>query len=150
MTRPLHIASAVLGLMLIATFWLSTATVELFGTPAQIATAKTGVLYGMILLIPSMATAGITGARLGKGWRLPQVAVKQTRMKVIAANGILILVPSAFVLARLAQSGSFGTAFYALQALELLAGALNILLMGLNMRDGLALKRRRSGAREKA
>ena len=62
-------------------------------------------------------------------------------MPVIALNGILILVPSAFFLAARAGAGQFDTAFYAVQAVELLAGAVNIALMSLNMRDGFAMTR---------
>ena len=36
-------------------------------------------------------------------------------------------------------AGEFDTAFYAVQALELAAGATNIMLLGLNMRDGLKM-----------
>jgi hypothetical protein len=60
-------------------------------------------------------------------------------MPFIAANGLLVLVPCAIVLNRWAAAGSFDTAFYAVQAIELLAGALNLALMGLNARDGLRL-----------
>lgn len=60
-------------------------------------------------------------------------------MKIVAANGLLVLLPSAFVLASWANAGRFDGAFYALQGLELLAGAANITLLGLNMRDGLRL-----------
>lgn len=143
MKRTLHIAAASLGLVLITTFWLSTALVELLGSPAQIAAVKTAILYAMALLIPAMAVAGATGASLGKGWRLPQVAAKQRRMKIIAANGLLVLLPSAIALALWAQAGRFGTAFYVVQGIEMIAGATNIALMSLNMRDGLRLAKRR-------
>jgi hypothetical protein len=60
-------------------------------------------------------------------------------MKLAAVNGILVLLPSAFVLARMANAGQFDGGFYALQSLELVAGAVNIALLTLNMRDGLRL-----------
>lgn len=60
-------------------------------------------------------------------------------LKIVAANGLLVLLPSAFVLASWANARRFDGAFYALQALELLAGATNIILLVLNMRDGLRL-----------
>ena len=63
-------------------------------------------------------------------------------MPVIAFNGLLILVPSAFFLAYKAGSGDFDTSFYAVQALELVAGAVNLSLIGLNIRDGLRLSGR--------
>ncbi len=42
-----------------------------------------------------------------------------------------------------AGSRSFDTAFYAVQVIELLAGAINLTLMGLTIRDGRAMARRR-------
>jgi hypothetical protein len=61
-------------------------------------------------------------------------------MPLIAANGVLVLIPSALFLAFKARAGEFDTSFYAVQALELAAGAANIALLGLNMRDGLKMK----------
>ena len=147
MLTKLHAAAGTLGLLIIAGFWSATAVSELFGTPVQIAAAKTAILYGMAVLIPSLATAGITGARLGKGMKLPQVAAKTARMKIIAANGLLILLPSAVFLALRAQAGQFDGAFYAVQALELLAGATNVTLLSLNLRDGLRISARLRAAR---
>ena len=63
-------------------------------------------------------------------------------MPFIAANGVLILIPSALFLASKARAVEFDTAFYAVQALELAAGAANITLLGLNMRDGVRMKGR--------
>ncbi len=98
--------------------------------------------YGFILLIPALMLAGVSGMRLGGTWRSPVVATRKKRMPFIAMNGILILVPSALVLRHLAFNGNFGTGFCALQAVELVAGAVNIGLLGLNMRDGFRLRRR--------
>ncbi len=80
--------------------------------------------------------------------RGPLIAAKKKRMPFIAANGILILIPSALYLSFKAHAGAFDTGFYAVQALELIAGAVNIVLLGLNMRDGFRLtgKLRRSPA----
>jgi hypothetical protein len=41
-----------------------------------------------------------------------------------------------------AAAGRFDTTFYLLQGVELIAGAINIGLMGLNIRDGLRLSGR--------
>ena len=71
--------------------------------------------------------------------RGPLVETKKKRMPIIAANGILILIPSALFLSFKAQAGAFDTWFYAIQALELVAGAVNFTLLGLNMRDGLRM-----------
>lgn len=147
MLIKIHAAAGSLALLIIAGFWSATALSELFGGPDQIATVKTVILYGMALLIPAMATAGATGARLGRGMKLPQVAAKMQRMKIIAANGLGILLPSAVFLALRAQAGQFDTAFYAVQGLELMAGATNITLLALNLRDGRRLSDRLHAAR---
>lgn len=47
--------------------------------------------------------------------------------------------PCAIVLNRWAAAGSFDTAFYTVQAIELVAGAANLALMGLNAGDGLRM-----------
>ena len=62
------------------------------------------------------------------------------RMRIIAGNGILVLIPSALFLASKARAGEFDTSFYVVQVLELAAGAMNIALLGLNLRDGLRMK----------
>ncbi|MGE4327913.1 MAG: hypothetical protein AB7E21_17675 [Pseudodonghicola sp.] len=147
MIQKLHAAAGALALLMIAGFWGATALTELVGDAHRITTVKTGILYGMVVVIPAMATAGITGAGLGRGMRLPAVAVKLNRMKVIAGNGILILLPSAVFLALRAQAGQFDIGFVIVQTLELLAGAVNITLLGLNMRDGLRLAARRRRVR---
>ncbi len=142
MKVKIHAAAGTLALLTIVTFWSSTIISELFGTYAQIATLKMAVLWGMLVLIPAMATAGATGAALGKRMKLPQVAQKAGRMKIIAANGILILLPSAIFLAMRSASGQFDALFYTVQAVELLAGIVNITLLGRNMKDGLAIRAR--------
>ena len=147
----LHLAAAVAGLMLIAAFWTSTIIVELFADATAVATLKQAILWGMLALIPAMAAAGASGFRLGGSSKAPVITAKRRRMMPIAANGIVVLVPSAFFLAARAAAGDFDTAFYAVQAVELLAGAINISLMSLNMRDGLAMtSRRRRRAAETA
>lgn len=143
MKRTIHIVAGVTALLTISTFWTSTILSELFGSHDTIIVVKTSVLWGMLVLIPAMATAGATGNILGKGWRLPEVARKTKRMKIIAANGILILLPSAVFLAMRAQAGQFDMIFYTVQALELIAGATNITLLSLNMKDGMSLRARR-------
>lgn len=60
-------------------------------------------------------------------------------MRLIAANGILVLVLSALLLAWRSAAGDFGTGFVAVQAVELGAGATNIVLLWLNLRDRLRM-----------
>jgi hypothetical protein len=143
MTKILHPLAGALAMLTIATFWLSTVFSELFGSQAVITSVKTAIPWGLLLLVPALAAAGGSGFALARERRgAALVASKMKRMRIIAANGILILIPSALFLASKATAGEFDAAFYAVQALELVAGATNLALLGLNMRDGLKLTSR--------
>jgi hypothetical protein len=138
-----HIVAAIVAFLTIAAFWTSTALSEAFAGPETIAAVKAGILYGMTVLIPAMIVAGATGYRLGGKSAAPIVAAKRRRMPFIALNGLLVLVPCAIFLAGKAARMEFDAVFYAVQAVELVAGGVNIALMGLNMRDGFRLTRKR-------
>lgn len=142
MIKIIHPAAGTLALLTIATFWLSTALSELFAPQAAVAAVKMAIPWGFLLLIPALAVAGGSGFALAKGRRAGLIGAKLKRMPWIAANGILILIPSALFLASKAGAAEFDTGFYAVQVLELAAGAANIALLGLNMRDGLKMKGR--------
>ncbi len=139
MKTKIHATAGVIGFLTILTFWSSTVISELFTAHETIAVVKTLVLQGMPILIPAMIIAGASGMNLGQKRRDPLTAAKKKRMPFIAANGLLILVPAAIYLQSKAVSGSFDTLFYAVQAIELVAGATNLTLMGLNIRDGRAM-----------
>lgn len=145
-TRPtlvmLHAASSTLAFLTVLTFLTATVVVEIGGNPAAIALVKRAIVYGLAVLIPAMAVAGGTGSMLAGRSTAPLIRAKQRRMRIIGLNGLLVLVPCAVALHLLAQTGSFGVAFYAVQSLELVAGPVNLVLMGLNMRSGLRLSGR--------
>src|SRR5262245_33692813 len=126
MKAKIHAGAGAVALLLILSFWTATVVTELYRDPAAIAVAKIWILRGMVLLIPAMAIAGGSGFSLGKGWKTPVVERKRMRMKIAAANGLLILMPSAIFLAYRAEAGVFDAGFGVVQALELLAGATNI------------------------
>jgi hypothetical protein len=139
MTRILHPIAGAVALLTIALFWLATVVSELSGSTALVVAVKTSIPWGLLVLVPALAAAGATGAMRTGPRRTPLIAAKMRRMPIVAANGLLILVPSAFYLAFKASAGAFDTAFHAVQALELAAGAVNLLLLGRNMRDGLRM-----------
>lgn len=144
MTKIVHPLAGALALLTIATFWVSTAISELFGSQALITSVKTAIPWGLLLLVPALAATGGSGFALASGRRAKLIEGKMKRMKIIVANGILVLIPSALFLASRARASDFDAAFYAVQALELVAGAINIVLLSLNMRDGLKMKARLS------
>jgi len=140
MIKIVHPVAGGVALLTIATFWLSTVVSELSGSHVLITSVKTTIPWGFLLLIPALAVAGGTGIFMSKGSRAGLVGTKFKRMPFIGGNGILVLIPSALFLASKASAGEFDANFYLVQALELIAGAVNITLLGLNMRDGLKLK----------
>ncbi|NCP18952.1 MAG: hypothetical protein GW855_07325 [Erythrobacter sp.] len=142
MSKFIHPIAGTLATLLVASFWLSTVIVEAFGTHAQIAVVKLAIPWGFLLLVPALAATGGTGLIRARGHRGGIVERKLRRMPIIAANGVLVLIPSALFLAWKAGAGAFDTAFYAVQAVELVAGAANFTLLALNMRDGLRMTRR--------
>ncbi len=144
MKSKMHALLGSIALLCISTFWISTLVSELFLGQESVVAVKNGVLAAMWLLIPAMAATGGSGFALARGRRGSLLETKTRRMKLIAANGLLILLPSAFFLAKMANSGQFDTLFYTVQGLELLAGAFNVTLLALNMRDGLRLSGRLS------
>lgn len=142
MPRIIHPIAGLIAMLTIATFWVSTAISELFLSEAAIVAVKTAIPWGFLVLIPALAATGGTGFALAKGRRAGLVGTKIRRMPLIAANGVLVLIPAALFLAFKARGGDFDAAFYAVQALELVSGTTNITLLGLNMRDGLKMKGR--------
>lgn len=139
MIKRLHLTAAVIGLLTILVFWTSTVLAELSGSESLIVLVKQTIPWGFLILVPALATAGITGFSMAKGATNARIKAKKRRMPFIAGTGLLILIPAALYLDALATRGDIGSLFYAVQALELLAGATNITLMSLNLRDGLRL-----------
>lgn len=146
MLPKLHAAAGALAMLIIASFWTATVTTLIIGDKYVIAMTKLSIAWGLLALIPMLILAGFTGNRLGQRMRGPLIAAKQKRMKVIAFNGLVFLVPSALILLPLAMQGQGGAVYYLIQSVELFAGATNITLLGLNMRDGMRLGRRRISA----
>ncbi len=134
-----HAVFGSIALLCIFSFWTSTLISELFLAQAAIVTVKGAILQAMWVLVPAMVATGGSGFALAKnrGGRL--VESKKKRMPFIALNGLLVLLPSAFYLHSKAQAGAFDTSFYAVQAVELIAGATNLWLLSKNMYDGLKL-----------
>lgn len=140
MPKFAHLLAGFLAPLCIATFFLSTLLTELFGSHAAVAQLKSLIVTpGLWIMVPLMAAAGGSGMLLARSRKGRLVEAKKKRMPLIAANGLLVLVPCAIVLNRWAVAGSFDTAFYVVQAIELVAGATNLALMGLNARDGLRM-----------
>lgn len=140
----LHAASGAVALVTICAFWLSALAAELVLAPAGVVAVRTAILYALPVLVAALAVTGGSGARLAGRSKAPVIRAKQRRMAVAAANGLLVLVPSAIFLGWRAQTGNPGAAFAAVQIVELVAGAANVVLLDRNMRAGMAMRGRRT------
>jgi len=135
----IHAVASGSALLLLASFWLATAYSELMLDAAGKASVKRGILVGILGLVPALVVAGATGRLLAGKRPAGLAARKLARMKLVGANGVLVLVPCAVWLAHLAAAPPLGRLFYGLQALELCAGVVNLVLLAQNARDGLIL-----------
>lgn len=131
-----HRASAITGLVLVSIFLAATIASGILGDKAAVLVVKRGIVAGLFVLVPAMATAAATGRHLARTHGERPGTRKSRRTKVIAANAILVLIPAAVFLRHAAESGHFGPAYRLVQALELAAGAVNWGLLLLNVRDG--------------
>jgi hypothetical protein len=139
MKTRLHLVAAIVAFLMILLFFTSTVVVEISGSREAIATVKRLIVFGLFILVPAIAVTGATGFLLSKSHAGDLVQAKKKRMPFIGANGLLVLVPAAIYLNHLSGAGDFGSGFVAIQSLELLAGATNLTLMGMNLRDGMRL-----------
>ncbi|WP_372573800.1 hypothetical protein [Ruegeria jejuensis] len=149
MLRAIHPIAGTVGFLTILIFWTSTIYSEVFGTYETVAMVKSMIVRGLLILVPAMALVGATGMSIGKRRKDAPALAKKKRMPIIAANGLLVLVPAAFYLSAKANAGSFDAGFYIVQIIELCAGAINLTLMGLSIRDGRAMTARRRKAARK-
>jgi hypothetical protein len=145
----IHLGASLAAVAIISSFLVGSAAVEAFGDEGDIRAAKGWILRMLVVLIPMIAAAGMSGRRLAGRSRAAIVKRKQRRMKTIGATGLLVLVPCAITLERLAAQNDFGLTFATVQAVELLGGTLNLTLLVLNFRDGMALRTKRTRARRR-
>ncbi|WP_109312770.1 hypothetical protein [Ruegeria sp. AU67] len=147
MIKSIHPVAGIIGFLTIFVFWTSTLYSELFATHATVAVVKSMIVSGLCILVPAMVIVGASGMSLGRRRKDALALAKKKRMPIIAMNGLLILIPAAIFLNAKASAGSFDISFYAVQVVELLAGATNLTLMGLSIRDGRAMtaRKRRAG-----
>ncbi|WP_209022639.1 hypothetical protein [Rhodocyclus gracilis] len=142
MKRNVHAVAGVFSFLFIATFWTSTVVAELFLDHSAVTSVKVAITYAFIAFVPCMAITGATGFFMGGKSTFPTLIAKRRRMPIIGANGLLVLIPAAIFLSIKAQSGEFDGSFYTVQVVELLAGATNLTLIGMNIHDGRQMSRR--------
>lgn len=139
MKTKFHAAMGAVATLLVIVFLTSTLVSEFFLDHAVVINVKTMIVVAIALLIAAMAATGASGISLAGGRAGPLVNVKKMRMKLLAANGLLVMLPSAAFLYFRAAAGQFDALFYGVQAIEIVGGCAQLALLGLNLRDGFKL-----------
>lgn len=146
MKRSLHAMAGLIAIAMIVLFIVATLYSEFSGNRDLIFVVKRGIAFpGIEILVCVMVLAGGSGRSLAKSRSVALAAKKARRMRFVALNGIAILIPCAILLAYWATYGILTARFYVVQSIEILAGLTNLTMLVLNMRDGLLLKRTRTG-----
>ena len=136
----IHGLAGGLAILTTATFWVASFVSELFLTEAAVIEVKRSIVYyGLAPLVLFMAITGGSGNFLTRNRQNKIVQSKLKRMKVLALNGFLVMIPSALFLHHKASLGEFDRIFYSVQVLELAVGLLQIFLLSQNFREGLML-----------
>ncbi|WP_116127300.1 hypothetical protein [Lewinella sp. IMCC34183] len=139
-----HIAATAVALLTIGSFFTLSLLAELIGDHAFIRQVKTGILYGVPVLLIAMPTLGVTGSKLAGKSTHPLVLTKMRRMKVVAFNGCILIGLAIYLYFRAVHYSIDGT-FLFFQVLELLFGATNLTLIVLNARAGMKLSGQKLG-----
>ncbi len=141
--KSIHKIFSIIAFLCISSFFMSTIIVEIFFDRVAIVNLKELIVYpGLFILVPSIIITAISGQKLATSYTDSKVIQrKQKRMPIIALNGIVLLIPCAIFLYIASNKNQFDILFYTVQSVELIAGCINLVLMGLNYRDGKNIKR---------
>ncbi|MEM6925685.1 MAG: CDGSH iron-sulfur domain-containing protein, partial [Myxococcota bacterium] len=138
----LHAIAGVFGFLCVAAFLSATVLSGLLGSPETIALVKTWIFRGVFLLLPALAGAGATGMSMLGERQEPLALIKQQRGPRAFMTTLFVLLPCGWLLSTWAAAGQLGLAYAGVQAVELATQAFCLVMIGLNIRDGLALRGR--------
>jgi hypothetical protein len=140
MNRLAHKISTTFGVILVFLFLISTVISEVFGSLETITTVKRFIMYGVLVLIPIILVATVSGQSLAGTNNHLIILKKKKRMTWIGLNTIIVLIPSAIALYFLSSAENWGIWYVTIQVLEITSGITSVILMGLNIRDGIKLR----------
>ena len=142
MKKKVHLVAALLSFATLAQYFVSVVLVEGFGNYAAIILMRHYLAFGLLILIPALLIAAVTGMSLATGRSSPLLRGKMNRMTTATALVILVLAPATLYLSMKAGSGAFDRSFVLVQLAELFVIGACLLLLGRNIRDGLKLSGR--------
>ena len=137
----LHVTATGVATLVIATFFISSLLAELSGDLNGIKLVKRCILYALPILILAMPTLAITGSKLAGNTSTKYVKRKKRRMKLVMLQGLLLIGLAVFLYYQ-SHMKSINDTFLIAQSAELIFGLINLTLIGLNAKDGLALSGR--------
>lgn len=140
--KNIHRVAAILSFLLLAAFVVITIVTELFLAKQAVGIVKRAIIYGLVPFVMLVAVTAACGFKLAFDRRHPLIMVKHRRVAVIVLNGLLVLLPAGLYLGVKASTGEFDTLFYIVQTIELIVGAATLIMIGLNIRDGMRLPSR--------
>ncbi len=136
-----HIIATSIAVLTIGCFFSFSLIAEIMGNQEFIKQVKTGILYCLPILVIAMPILGITGKKLAGKSQNPIVTTKMRRMKFVAFNGIILISLAIYLYFR-ATNNNIDSTFLYVQIIELLFGAINLTLIGLNIKAGMKLSGR--------
>lgn len=140
-TSSLHAIAGILAFLLILSFFLASLVCELSGNLTWLLQLKKIIFFTMWAMVILVPAAAFTGNELAGKSKDERVEKKRGRMRWIAPNGMILLSLASFLFYKVSKD-EIDLLFYAAQVAELIVGAINILLLGLMIRDGFRLTRR--------
>jgi hypothetical protein len=135
----IHASAGMTAFALITVFFTASLVAELSRITQWTVLVKTLIFYSMWVMLILMPLAVSTGLKLAGKSQHPIVARKKARLRWLMPNG-LILLGLAYWLYQRAITHQFDQLFIGLQVLELVLGAINIILLGQMIRDGFQLR----------
>ncbi len=136
-----HLAATIVATLTISTFFSFSLIAEFIGEDLFIRQVKTAILYCLPVLIIAMPALAVSGNKLAGNSKNPMIFNKMRRMKLIAFNGVVLISLAIYLYYRSTYEAVDSTFMY-VQVVELLIGALNLALIGLNINEGLKLSGR--------
>jgi hypothetical protein len=147
----IHRVIGPLALATVSLFFTATIAAELSGSHEAIRAVKRAIVLALPAMVLFVAGGAASGRQLGRKFKAsPLLTAKSRRMPFIVALGLLVMLPSAVALDQLAQRDELGLAFMAIQAVELLGGFTNFVLLLLMARDGRAMASARRAQQARA
>lgn len=134
----LHVIATIGAVITISTFFIVSVRAEIIAEEGLIQDVKTRILYCLPILIVLMPCLAISGRKLAGQSKHPVIIKKMTRMKLVMANGIILVSLAIFLYYRANYIVIDSTFLYA-QIAEFIFGLSNLALLGLNIKTGLQL-----------